>query len=52
MQTEERVGRVLARDLRVDEDRKSSRMKICELGEVIDFGVDDDPNIALFVVLV
>ena len=52
METKKRVGRVFACDVRVCEDCETAGMEVRELGEVEDFGVDNDPEITFFVVLV
>lgn len=51
LQAEEGGGGVLSSDIRVKEDARSSWMEVGELGEVIHERVDDDPQVALLVVL-
>ncbi len=51
VKTEEGLGGVLAGDLFVVEDVLSTGVELGELGDVVDLGVDDNPEVASLVVL-
>ncbi|KAI3481623.1 hypothetical protein L1887_55848 [Cichorium endivia] len=51
VEAEEGLGGVLTGDLFVVEDVLTTRVELGKLGDVVDLGVDDDPEVALLVVL-
>lgn len=51
VETEEHLGRVLTRDLRVEEDSLATGVHLDELRQVVHDAVDDDPEVVGLVVL-